>query len=124
MLLSAAAFFLAVTAQDSTRPISQLIHTQWSANDGAPRGARALAQTTDGYLWIGGTVGLYRFDGVRFVQSIPPDSILRQQSIRRLIASPHGGLWILWTSGAVGRLRDGRWTIWHEADGLPSAMDL
>ena len=35
--------------------------------EGAPSNVFALAQTTDGTLWIGGGTGLTRFDGVRFV---------------------------------------------------------
>jgi hypothetical protein len=32
----------------------------------------AMAQTPDGYLWVAGLFGLYRFDGLRFVQWQPP----------------------------------------------------
>jgi ligand-binding sensor domain-containing protein len=32
----------------------------------------AIAQTTDGYVWIGTLGGLLRFDGVRFVPFVPP----------------------------------------------------
>src|SRR5262245_3442525 len=94
------------------RPIGQLVHTQWTTKDGAPPDTRALAQTTDGYLWLGGA-GLIRFDGVRFVRIVPPDSTLKNRAIRRMIASRNGGLWIVWFTGAVSRLRDGRWTTWN-----------
>ncbi len=41
--------------------------TRWTAENGLPQNnARALAQTSDGYLWIGTLYGLARFDGVRF----------------------------------------------------------
>ena len=105
------------------RPISQLVHTQWNAKDGAPVETRALAQTNDGYLWLGGAA-LVRFDGVRFVRFVPPDSTLRNRGIRRLVASRNGGLWIVWYTGAVSRLRDGQWTTWSKADELPTAIDL
>src|SRR6185436_14439807 len=39
----------------------------WRSEDGLPSDAvNALAQTPDGYLWIGTNAGLVRFDGVRF----------------------------------------------------------
>jgi hypothetical protein len=53
-------------ALDPQRAITQFVHTSWTDKDGAPSNIRALAQTQDGYLWIGTTDGLFRFDGVRF----------------------------------------------------------
>jgi len=44
----------------------QIIHEFWSFREGAPQVVESLAQTTDGYLWLGTESGLYRFDGVRF----------------------------------------------------------
>ena len=42
----------------------------WDAGRGLPgNAATALAQTADGYLWIGSYNGLARFDGIRFVTS-------------------------------------------------------
>ena len=60
-------------ALDPTRHISQYGHTAWRVRDGF-LGARpnAIAQTADGYLWIGTDTGLVRFDGVRFVLWTPP----------------------------------------------------
>jgi ligand-binding sensor domain-containing protein len=53
-----------------------------------------LAQTTDGYLWIGTRDGLFRFDGVRF---IPMTRLAGQQVptvIGSLLATRDGSLWI------------------------------
>ncbi len=39
----------------------------WSMADGLPHlSVTALAQTRDGYIWVGTLAGLARFDGVRF----------------------------------------------------------
>ncbi|MDB6045485.1 MAG: putative two-component system sensor kinase [Gammaproteobacteria bacterium] len=46
--------------------ITQFYHSAWMAKEGAPTATEALAQTRDGYLWIGSSAGLFRFDGVRF----------------------------------------------------------
>ena len=44
--------------------VSRISRTQ----EGVPENrARAMAQTPDGYLWLGTSGGLARFDGVRFV---------------------------------------------------------
>jgi ligand-binding sensor domain-containing protein len=41
--------------------------THWTAESGLPENrVLALAQTPDGYIWIGTLYGLARFDGVRF----------------------------------------------------------
>src|ERR1700704_2340181 len=54
-----------------SRPVQQAplyVSRIWRAQDGLPENRiRAIAQTPDGYLWIGTSGGLARFDGVRFV---------------------------------------------------------
>src|ERR1700685_4106572 len=63
-----------VVALDTSRQISQYGHTAWRIEDGVFAGApNVMAQTTDGYLWIGTQAGLMRFDGVRFVSWRPPE---------------------------------------------------
>jgi len=46
-------------ALDRDKLISQFTHTSWSAKDGIPGPVRAIAQTPDGYLWLGTEAGLY-----------------------------------------------------------------
>src|SRR5499433_1898044 len=74
-LITLVAFASAPTvalAVDPNRYISQYGHTAWRIQDGVFSGApNALAQTTDGYIWIGTQSGLVRFDGVRFVPWTP-----------------------------------------------------
>ena len=54
-------------AIDPNRAMSQYIHDRWRTEQGFPRGpVYAIAQTTDGYLWIGTEAGLVRFDGLNF----------------------------------------------------------
>ena len=48
--------------------VSPLTFRSWQREEGLPQNSvRALAQTRDGYLWVGGDDGVARFDGVRFV---------------------------------------------------------
>src|SRR5208283_4261038 len=60
-------------ALDPSLDVSQYAHTSWKVRDGFARGAIAsIAQTADGYLWLGTEFGLVRFDGVRAVSWQPP----------------------------------------------------
>ena len=53
--------------------VSQYAHTSWTVRNGFTVGAIfAMAQTPDGYLWLGSEFGLFRFDGVQAVPWQPP----------------------------------------------------
>ncbi len=67
--LFAAIFSFAANAWalDPARPAGQYLRDQWTVEKGFPGGAvNALAQTKDGYLWVGTETGLFRFDGIQF----------------------------------------------------------
>ena len=63
----------AAAAVDLPLQIAQYAHTSWTRNSTKMGLVHAMAQTPDGYLWLGGSYGLYRFDGVRFAKWEPPD---------------------------------------------------
>jgi len=109
-------------AEAVDRTIGQFVHTSWSAKDGAPGNVFALAQTTDGFLWLGTTQGLYRFDGVSFERYEPQSGPAFQSSnVLSLLALPNGDLWIgFLEKGGVSRLRDGTNTNYSDLDGVPS----
>jgi PAS domain S-box-containing protein len=88
-------------ALDTSRQISQYGHTAWRVEDGVFAGTpNAIAQTTDGYLWIGTQAGLTRFDGVRFVSWRPPEGKqLPSSRINSLLGARDGSLWIGTTKG-------------------------
>jgi len=90
-------------ALDPGRRISQYGHTAWRIQDGFFNGAPyTIAQTTDGYLWIGTANGLLRFDGVRFVQWTPPSGKqLLSTVVARVLAARDGSLWIGTTRDAL-----------------------
>ena len=101
-------------------PLAALQHAVWTRKDGAPRDVWAMAQTSDGWLWFGGTGGLHRFDGVTFERvDSHPGAPGRSASVSSLAALPDGRLVIGYHDGGVGILRDGVFTNYHEADGLP-----
>jgi signal transduction histidine kinase/ligand-binding sensor domain-containing protein len=106
-------------AFQSDRTIAQFAHTSWTAKEGAPNAVHALAQTTDGYLWMGGPTGLYRFDGIRFEHYRPPSGQeLRSEYVGCLMATPDGGLWIGFSNGGADFLKDDRITSYGEPEGF------
>src|SRR3984957_14222231 len=103
--------------------IKELHHTAWGPGQGAPLGgALALAQTNDGYLWIAGPSGLFRFDGIVFERvELPHDPKLSSLSLFSAFAPRGGGLWVGFTFGGVALLKDGSWQVFSVADGLPES---
>ena len=110
-------------ALDRSRSISQFHHTAWTARDGAPSQISVLAQTNDGYLWIGSALGLFRFDGVTFEQYAPPDGMsLPSNNIYALMPTPDGGLWISFRPSGIGFLKDGKLRILSRPEELPKSQ--
>jgi signal transduction histidine kinase/ligand-binding sensor domain-containing protein len=103
--------------------LKELHHTAWGPSQGAPLGgAVALAQTHDGYLWVAGPSGLFRFDGIAFERvELPHDPKLSSLSLYSLFAPRGGGLWVGFTFGGVAFIKGGRWQVFSVADGLPQA---
>jgi signal transduction histidine kinase/ligand-binding sensor domain-containing protein len=106
-------------AQEDRQPINQLYHTTWSASQGVTGAVIALAQTSDGYLWVGTTDGLFSFDGMSFERYQPENGSLPSNSVSSLFAAPAGGLWVGFARGGVSFLKDGKITNYTEVDGLP-----
>src|ERR1700748_93254 len=88
-----------VLALDRDQSLSQLYHTSWTARDGVNGSVVAIAQTSDGYLWVGTTDGLLRFDGVSFEHYKPEVGSFFSSSVSALLALPDGGLWIGYLRG-------------------------
>ena len=93
----------------------------WQTDEGLPQNSvHAIAQTADGFLWVGTEEGLARFDGVRFTlfdDTRAPQ--LRHAAITALLASSDGGLWIGAVGGGLTRLGKGVIEHWSKTNGLP-----
>jgi ligand-binding sensor domain-containing protein/signal transduction histidine kinase len=92
----------------------------WLTENGLPQNTvHAIAQTKDGYIWIGTEEGLARFDGVKFTvfdkQNTPE---IKSNYIRSLLADRQGALWIGTAQGLV-RMQNGKFTLFTRDDGLP-----
>ena len=91
----------------------------WGVKQGLPQAnVTSIAQTPDGYLWLATPRGLVRFDGVRFVL-MDLDSRLRR-GLWRVYVSRDGALWMCIDRGGLGRLKDGKLTLYTTENGLPS----
>jgi PAS domain S-box-containing protein len=83
-------------ADATDRMLSQYAVDNWDTRTGLPQNsALSVAQTDDGYLWIGTEQGLSRFDGKQFVTYTPKNTPrLPGAYIRSLLAARDGSLWI------------------------------
>lgn len=92
-LLNALFFPAVLAAPDPSLDISQYAHTAWTFRNGFLTGAvYTIAQTPDGYLWLGTQTGVYRFDGVRAVPLALPQ--LASTEVGALLPARDGTLWI------------------------------
>jgi signal transduction histidine kinase/ligand-binding sensor domain-containing protein len=101
---------------DPGTALAQYGHTAWRVREGyfaGPPGS--IAQTRDGFLWIGTTAGLIRFDGVRFVRWEPPAGMhLPDDRIINLLGAGDGSLWI-GTANGLARWHDGNLAVYARA---------
>ena len=91
---------LAVCAQETN---ASWLARSWQSDDGLPDDSVAgVAQTTDGFLWIGTPSGLARFDGLRFETFSLTNVIAHpNRGIITMQESVRGGLWLVMDRGAV-----------------------
>ena len=93
---------------------------QWTTEQGLPdNGVKAIAQTPDGYLWIGTLNGLARFDGVSFTTFTRGNTPgLVSDAINALAVDTPGTLWLATSDGLV-EWRGGVVKRWATAEGMP-----
>jgi signal transduction histidine kinase/ligand-binding sensor domain-containing protein/CheY-like chemotaxis protein len=103
--------------------LTQFGHDVWTTSNGLPHDSvRAIAQTTDGYLWFATTAGLARFDGVNFTVFNGSNTPLLKRSIMSsLLAAPDGSLWIGTADTGLLRYRNGGFEKIGGNLGLPNA---
>jgi ligand-binding sensor domain-containing protein len=133
--------FPSAHALDPNRMMSQYVRERWNVDRGLPSGhVLAIAQTPDGYLWIGTDNGLVRFDGFSFQPvSFFPVGLSSNSPVLGLTTDAEGSL-VLRLAGAVVLLKsDGKFgslspdlgltssyvtAIWKEANGGVLFSDL
>jgi ligand-binding sensor domain-containing protein/signal transduction histidine kinase len=112
-LLAASAMVSASTTTayglDPARALSQFVREQWGVERGFVGGVvRAIAETPDGYLWLGTDRGLVRFDGATFTLVSESDVSASGAAVLDLVADGNGDLWIRRRGPNVQRLSKGR----------------
>jgi ligand-binding sensor domain-containing protein len=123
--VSAACLLLAhAFSLDPSRALTQYGHTAWRIRDGYFSSAPlAIAQTTDGQLWLGGVGGLLHFDGVQFSPWKAPDGQpLPDERIYALLGASDGSLWI-GTGSGLARWKDGRLVTYEKAGRFSSLVE-
>src|SRR5215469_328475 len=101
---------------DPNRMSSQYIRDDWGVEQGFTGGSvTSLAQTTDGYLWIGTEKGLLRFDGLTFhLLQLASPTTFPIGAVQGLMADAQGNLWILLQSTKILRYHDGKFEMGRE----------
>ena len=112
---------VALHAIEPQQPMAQMEHTAWTGRDGLSGLVHALAQTRDGYLWVGTSAGLYRFDGIRFKLWSGGGDKLPSEDISILRAGPDGSLWVGFLFGGLAQIKDGRAATYSLSQGVPGA---
>ena len=123
--IAVACLSLNARALDPNRLLSQYVHQEWSAGSSFPGGAvNAIAQTADGYLWIGTDKGLWRFDGFTFSPvSFTPVLSASSTPILQLLTDANGQLWIRPQGADVVHQENGRFVRVRYGDpGLTSQI--
>ncbi|HTU51125.1 MAG TPA: two-component regulator propeller domain-containing protein [Acidobacteriaceae bacterium] len=107
-------------ALNPDRKLSQYGLQTWQTDSGLPQNSvRAILQTRDGFLWFATREGLARFDGIDFtVYNRRNTPQLLSNDVRGLLQDRDGNLWIS-TADGLTRLRDGIFSAFTTAQGLP-----
>ena len=107
-------------APSQSRSLENYTARVWQTKDGLPQQTvQAVAQTPDGFLWIGTTGGLLRFDGSRFVTFDRGNSpAFQENSVFSLMTANDGSLWIGTEGGGLIHLQNGGFRHYGPAEGL------
>ncbi len=105
---------------EPTKDFFQFHLDTWKTGRGLPENTvYCILQCRDGYIWLGTTKGLVRFDGVRFkVFDKKAPKQLSKYLVRSLYEDDEGNLWICSDSGLI-KYRDGKFAVFTTSEGLP-----
>lgn len=108
---------------DPSKGMTQYVRQSWNADSGLPQSSvQTIAQTADGYIWVGTEAGLVRFDGMHFTvfdKSNTP--ALHSNQVTALLVDKNQNLWIGTHGGGISRFLKGEQ---RRATHLPEANDL
>jgi signal transduction histidine kinase/ligand-binding sensor domain-containing protein len=118
----AVALAVPATALSPWKSFSQYSRTVWNQQQGLPQDTiTAIAQTGDGYLWLGTNEGLARFDGYEFVVYSEVNGDLPSNSVKALTVGSDDSLWVGTANGLVRFVKSGaEHHTYTTSNGLPS----
>jgi signal transduction histidine kinase/ligand-binding sensor domain-containing protein len=104
---------------DPDKPIRQYIHAGWQTAQGLPQNSvLAIAQTPDGYLWLGTEEGVARFDGIRFTVFDKHTPGLKTNAVQVLLVDHNGNLWMGSSGAGLACYTKGKFTTYSSNNGL------
>ncbi|MFC2155648.1 two-component regulator propeller domain-containing protein [Acidobacteriota bacterium] len=109
-----------LTALDPEQPPDRFLTDEWRTSQGLPSDTiNAIAQTKNGYLWIGTNKGLIRFDGVNFetIDFAPAMRGSKNRRVSTLYVDKDGVLWI-GHPGGLTRFKGGNFLTFSSHEGL------
>ncbi|QWT21264.1 hypothetical protein KPL74_04515 [Bacillus sp. NP157] len=116
LLLVAPAAVAAVASPPSGVLLSQLRHTIFLPEQGAPAAVEVIAQAPDGLLWLCSGTGLVSFDGTTFDGTLTDR--MTTPACRGLYIEPSGDIWVGHNFGGIERISHG--VVEHVGtEGLP-----
>jgi signal transduction histidine kinase/ligand-binding sensor domain-containing protein len=114
----------AAPAIDDSSPAVRYALAAWSNQQSGD--VLAIAQDLDGYLWLGTSEGLVRFDGARFHKWVPPSGAPtppRPAPVTAVASSSQGGVWVGFGGLGVARIHRTGTTYFTVADGAPGGIN-
>lgn len=112
---------LATFALEPHKTINQYGLDIWLRQNGLPANAvNVVRQSHDGYLWVGTSAGLFRFDGVHFHHvATDPQNNNNPETIVALCQSSDGSLWVGTAYNGLRHLKDGKILLYGDNEGMP-----
>jgi signal transduction histidine kinase/streptogramin lyase len=106
-LLCQFTFLAPVFALNPKQSVHQYNCQTWTRQSGlSASGINAIAQTKDGFIWLGTQKGIVRYDGAEFkILTLPQTKYFQHQAISSLSGAADGDLWFGILNGAVGLYR-------------------
>ena len=103
---------------DFTRSTGDYSAILYNSLNGLPTSeANAIAETSDGFIWIGSYAGLIRYDGNTFERM---DSTSGVGSVTSLYVDNTDRLWIGTNDSGIAMMEKGKFRKWGKQDGLSS----
>jgi signal transduction histidine kinase/ligand-binding sensor domain-containing protein len=117
-------FVSSARASKQEPPLSDYSITSWTTKDGLSSSIIfALAQDTEGYLWLGTNGGLIQFDGARFLTLSSLGGVpLPKAAVRSLFVARDGSLWIGFRTGEISHFHNGQLRTYTESVDSPGII--